>query len=34
MILTGRTPRLKVENYLHALTTEIDVDAEVEVAAA
>jgi len=32
MILTGRTPHLKADNYLHALTTETDVGAEVEVA--
>ncbi len=34
MILTGRTPRLRVHNYLHALTTETNVGAEVEVATA
>ncbi len=34
MILTGHTPRLRADNYLHALTTEINVGAEVEVAAA
>jgi len=34
MILIGRTPRLRADNYLHALTTEIDVGVEVEVAAA
>ncbi len=34
MILIGRTPRLRANNYLHALTTEIDVGVEVEVAAA
>ncbi len=33
MILTGRTPRLRGDNYLHALITETDVGAEVEVAA-
>jgi len=31
MILTGRTPRLRANNYLHALTIESDVGAEVEV---
>jgi len=34
MILTGHTPRLRADNYLHALTTEINVGVEVEVAAA
>ncbi len=34
MILTGRTPRLKANNYLHALTVEMDVGADVEVATA
>jgi len=34
MILTGRTPHLKVDNYLHALTTKTDVGAKVEVVAA
>jgi hypothetical protein len=34
MILTGRTPRLRADNYLHALITETNVGAEVEVAAA
>jgi hypothetical protein len=34
MILIGRTPRLRADNYLHALTTETDVGAEVEVVAA
>jgi len=33
MILTSRTPRLRADNYLHALTTEIDVGAAVEVVA-
>jgi len=33
MILTGRTPCLRVDNYLHALMTETDVGADVEVAA-
>jgi hypothetical protein len=30
MILTGRTPRLRADNYLHSLTAEVDdiVDAE------
>jgi hypothetical protein len=30
MILTGRTPRLKVDNYLHSLTAEVDDTADVE----
>jgi hypothetical protein len=34
MILTGRTPRLKADNYLHALTTVIDDDVDAEVVAA
>ncbi len=34
MILIGRTPHLRADNYLHALTTETDVGAEVEVVAA
>ncbi len=34
MILTGRTPRLRADNYLHALTTETNVGAKVEVAVA
>jgi len=34
MILTGHTPRLRVDNYLHALTAKTDVGADVEVAAA
>ncbi len=34
MILIGCTPHLRADNYLHALTTETDVGAEVEVAAA
>jgi len=34
MILTGRTPRLRADNYLHALTAKTDVGAGVEVAAA
>jgi hypothetical protein len=33
MILTGRTPRLRADNYLHALTAETDAGADVEVAA-
>ncbi len=33
MILTGRTPRLKVDNYLHDLTAETDTGADVEVVA-
>ncbi len=34
MILTGRTPRLRADNYLHALTAETDVGTKVEVATA
>jgi len=34
MILTGRTPRLRADNYLHGLTAVIDDDVDVEVAAA
>ncbi len=34
MILIGRTPRLKADNYLHDLTTKTDTGADVEVAAA
>jgi hypothetical protein len=34
MILTGRTPQLRADNYLHALTAKTDVGEEVEVAAA
>ncbi len=34
MILTGRTPRLRADNYLHALTTKTYVGANVEVVAA
>jgi hypothetical protein len=30
MILTGRTPRLRVDNYLDSLTAEIDDIADVE----
>jgi hypothetical protein len=33
MILTGRTPRLRADNYLHALTVVTDDDVNVEVAA-
>ncbi len=32
MILTSHTPRLRADNYLHALTAETDVGEEVEVA--
>jgi len=33
MIMIGRTPHLKADNYLHSLTTVIDdiVDAEIDV---
>jgi transposase InsO family protein len=34
MILTGRTPRLRADNYLHALTAETDDGVDVEVVAA
>jgi transposase InsO family protein len=34
MILTGRTPRLRADNYLHALTDVTDDSVDVEVAAA
>jgi hypothetical protein len=34
MILIGRTPHLRADNYLHALTTETNVGAEVEVVVA
>jgi len=34
MILTGRTPRLKVDNYLHGLTTMTDDSDDLEVVAA
>jgi hypothetical protein len=34
MILTSRTPRLKADNYLHALTAVTNDGADVEVAAA
>jgi hypothetical protein len=33
MILTGYTPRLKADNYLHALTAMINDNVDVEVAA-
>jgi hypothetical protein len=33
MILIRRTPRLKVDNYLHSLTTEVDDTADVETTA-
>jgi hypothetical protein len=33
MILTGRTPRLRADNYLHALTAETDDTADVETTA-
>jgi hypothetical protein len=33
MILTGRTPRLRADNYLHALTHVIDDGVDVEIAA-
>ncbi|CAM6049525.1 unnamed protein product [Sphagnum compactum] len=34
MILTGRSPRLRADNYLNALTDVTDDGADVEVAAA
>jgi len=34
MILTGRTPRFRADNYLHALTVVTNDDVDVEVAAA
>jgi len=34
MILTSRTPRLRADNYLHALTIVINDDVDVEVVAA
>jgi len=34
MILIGRTPRLRVDNYLHTLTAMTDDDVDVEVATA
>jgi hypothetical protein len=33
MILTGRTARLRADNYLHSLTTEVDDTADVETTA-
>jgi hypothetical protein len=33
MILTGRTPRLKANNYLHSLTAEVNDTADVETTA-
>lgn len=33
MILTGRTPRLRADNYLQALTAEIDDTTNVETMA-
>jgi hypothetical protein len=33
MILTGRTPRLRADNYLHALTIVTNDDVDVEIAA-
>jgi hypothetical protein len=33
MILTGRTPRLRADNYLHSLTAEVDDTADVETTA-
>jgi hypothetical protein len=33
MILTGRTPRLRADNYLHSLTAEVDDAADVETTA-
>jgi hypothetical protein len=33
MILTGRTPRLRADNYLHSLTAEIDDTTDVETTA-
>jgi hypothetical protein len=34
MILTGRTPRLRADNYLQALTAEIDDGVDMETAVA
>jgi len=34
MILTGRTPRLRADNYLHALTAVTDDNVDVEVVVA
>jgi len=33
MILTGRTPRLRIDNYLHSLTAEVDDTTDVETTA-
>jgi hypothetical protein len=33
MILTGRTPRLRADNYLHSLTAEVDDTTDVETTA-
>ncbi len=33
MILTGRTPRLRADNYLHSLTAKVDDTADVETTA-
>jgi hypothetical protein len=33
MILTGRTPRLRADNYLYSLTAEVDDTADVETTA-
>jgi hypothetical protein len=33
MILTGRTPRLRADNYLQALTAEVDDGMDMETAA-
>jgi hypothetical protein len=33
MILTGRTPHLRADNYLHSLTAEVDDTANVETTA-
>jgi hypothetical protein len=33
MILTGRTPHLRADNYLHSLTVEVDDTADVETTA-
>jgi hypothetical protein len=30
MILIGRTPRLRADNYLHSLTAKVDDTADVE----
>jgi hypothetical protein len=34
MIVTGRTPRLKADNYLHSLTAVIDDSVAVEMVVA